>query len=99
MSCFTELPRGSVRLGAAGKVTSAAAAAWVLEAGCDFVLIGRAAILRHDFPERVRRDPAYQSPALPVTAQHLREEGVSARFINYIATLWPDFVATEETAA
>jgi hypothetical protein len=34
-----------------------------------------------------------------VTAQHLREEGVSARFINYIATLWPDFVATEETAA
>jgi 2,4-dienoyl-CoA reductase-like NADH-dependent reductase (Old Yellow Enzyme family) len=99
MSCFTELPRGGVRLGAAGKVTSAATAAWALEAGCDFVLIGRAAILRHDFPERVRRDPAYQSPALPVTAQHLRDEGVSARFISYIGTLWPDFVATEETAA
>lgn len=99
MSCFTELPRGGVRLGAAGKVTSAATAAWALEAGCDFVLIGRAAILRHDFPERVRRDPAYQSPALPVTAQHLRDEGVSPRFISYIGTLWPDFVATEETAA
>jgi 2,4-dienoyl-CoA reductase-like NADH-dependent reductase (Old Yellow Enzyme family) len=99
MSCFTELPRGGVCLGAAGKVTSAESAAWVLDAGCDFVLVGRAAILRHDFPERVRRDPTYQSPALPVTVQHLREEGVSARFINYIATLWPDFVATEETAA
>lgn len=99
MSYFTELPRGGVRLGAAGKVTSAATAAWALEAGCDFALIGRAAILRHDFPERVRRDPAYQSPALPVAAQHLREEGVSPRFISYIGTLWPDFVATEETAA
>ena len=99
MSCFAELPRGGVRLGAAGKVTSAESATWVLDAGCDFVLVGRAAILRHDFPERVRRDPAYQSPALPVTAQHLRHEGVSPRFIDYIATLWPDFVATEETAA
>jgi 2,4-dienoyl-CoA reductase-like NADH-dependent reductase (Old Yellow Enzyme family) len=99
MSCFTELPRGNVRLGAAGHVTSAERAAWVLDAGCDFVLIGRAAILRHDFPERVRRDPAYQSPALPVTTQHLRDEGVSPRFINYIRTLWPDFVAAEETAA
>ncbi len=99
MSCFTELPRGGVRLGAAGKVTSAETAAWALEAGCDFVVVGRAAILRHDFPERVRRDPAYQSPTLPVSAQHLRDEGVSTRFINYIRTLWPDFVAAEETAA
>jgi 2,4-dienoyl-CoA reductase-like NADH-dependent reductase (Old Yellow Enzyme family) len=97
MSYFTELPRGGVRLGAAGKVTSAERAASVLDAGCDFVLAGRAAILRHDFPERVRNDPAYQSPALPVTAQHLRDEGVGAGFINYITTWWPDFVAAEET--
>lgn len=94
MSYFTDLPRGKVRVGAAGKVMTAERAASVIEAGCDFVVIGRAAILRHDFPERVRRDPAYQSPPLPVTAAHLREEGLGASFINYMRT-WPGFVAEE----
>lgn len=97
MSYFTELSRGNVRLGAAGKVMGAEQAAGVLEAGCDYVLIGRAAILRHDFPERVRRDPSYQSPPLPVTAQHLREEGLSAPFIKYMGN-WPGFVAEEAAA-
>jgi 2,4-dienoyl-CoA reductase-like NADH-dependent reductase (Old Yellow Enzyme family) len=96
MSYFTELPRRNVRLGAAGKITSAQDAARVLEAGCDYALIGRAAILRHDFPARVRRDPAYQSPPLPVTAQHLRDEGLSPPFIKYMGN-WPGFVAAEET--
>jgi 2,4-dienoyl-CoA reductase-like NADH-dependent reductase (Old Yellow Enzyme family) len=91
MSVFTELPRGEVRLGAAGKVMDAADAAWVLDAGCDFAMIGRAAILRHDFPERVRRDPAYRSPALPVSAGHLRDEGLSDIFIHYMRR-WPGFV-------
>lgn len=94
MSYFTELPRGQVRLGVAGKVTSAEQAAGVLEAGCDYVLIGRAAILRHDFPERVRRDPTYQSPPLPVTVQHLRQEGLSPAFIKYMGN-WPGFVAEQ----
>lgn len=94
MSYFTELPRGQVRLGAAGKVMSAASAASVIEAGCDFVVIGRAAILRHDFPERVRRDAAYQSPALPVAAQHLLAEGLGAEFVAYMRG-WPGFVADE----
>ncbi len=56
LSIFTDLPRGRVRLGASGKVMGAEQAAGVLEADCDFVMIGRAAILRHDFPERVRSD-------------------------------------------
>lgn len=98
MSYFTELPRGSVRLGAAGKVMGAREAAGVLEAGCDFVLVGRAAILRHDFPERVRSDSNYQSPPLPVTAQRLRDEGLSPPFIKYMST-WQGFVAPEEQAA
>lgn len=98
MSYFTELPRGHVRLGVAGKVMSAEQAAAVLEAGCDYVLIGRGAILRHDFPERVRRDPAYQSPTLPVTMQHLLSEGLSPAFIKYMGN-WPGFVAAEEATA
>ena len=98
MSYFTELPRGAVLLGAAGKIMSGEDAATVIAAGCDFAVIGRAAILRHDFPERVRRDRHYQSPPLPVTRQHLSDEGLSAPFITYMSG-WPGFVAVEETAA
>ncbi len=94
MSYFTDLPRGNVRLGVAGKIMSAKTAVEVLEAGCDFALIGRAAILRHDFPERVRRDGAFVSPSLPVTAQHLRDEGLSTAFVDYMKG-WPGFVEAE----
>jgi 2,4-dienoyl-CoA reductase-like NADH-dependent reductase (Old Yellow Enzyme family) len=94
MSYFTDLPRGNVRLGVAGKIMSAKTAVEVLEAGCDFALIGRAAILRHDFPERVRRDGAFVSPSLPVTAQHLRDEGLSTAFVEYMKG-WPGFVEAE----
>lgn len=94
MSYFTDLPRGNVRLGVAGKIMSATTALEVLDAGCDFALIGRAAILRHDFPERVRRDGAYVSPSLPVTAQHLRDEGLSTAFVDYMKG-WPGFVEAE----
>lgn len=92
MSYFTDLPRGDVRLGAAGKIMTAEAALGVLEAGCDFAVIGRAAILRHDFPNRVRADAAYVSPALPVTEQHLREEGLGEPFLAYMKG-WPGFVS------
>jgi 2,4-dienoyl-CoA reductase-like NADH-dependent reductase (Old Yellow Enzyme family) len=94
---FTELPRGKVRLGAAGKVLTADSAAGLIEAGCDFVVVGRAAILRHDFPERVRSDPHYRSPELPVPAQHLLNEGLSAEFIAYMRG-WPGFVESEATS-
>lgn len=92
ISHFTDLPRGNVRLGAAGKVMSARTALQVIEAGCDFVAIGRAAILRHNFPELVRRDPTYDSPSLPVAVGHLLDEGLSDRFVAYLRS-WPDFVA------
>lgn len=97
MSYFTELPRGNVRLGVAGKIMSAEAAVNVLDAGCDYVLIGRGAILRHDFPEQVRRNSNYQSPTLPVSAALLRQEGLGPAFIEYMRT-WAGFVESEETA-
>jgi len=98
MSYFTTLKRGAVRLGAAGKIMSAENAQHVVDQGCDFVVIGRAAILRHDFPNRVQRDRHYQSPALPVTRRHLSDEGLSGPFITYMSG-WPGFVAQEEAAA
>ncbi|WP_380879350.1 putative NADH-dependent flavin oxidoreductase YqiG [Sphingomonas sp. DBB INV C78] len=92
LSYFTELDRGSVRLGAAGKIMTGTAAASVLDAGCDFVSIGRAAILRHDFPARVREQHDFASPSLPVSTAHLAGESVSPSFVDYLRT-WPDFVA------
>ncbi|HYW03561.1 MAG TPA: NADH:flavin oxidoreductase [Gammaproteobacteria bacterium] len=94
MSWFTDLPRANVRLGAAGKIRSAERAAWVIDAGCDFVMIGRAAILHHDFPERVRRDPDFGWAGLPVSEAHLAAEGVSPAFLQYLRG-WRGFVAQE----
>lgn len=94
ISYFTELDRGNVRLGVAGKIMGTRDAAACLEAGADFVLIGRAAILNHDFPELVRANDDFQSPALPVTRAHLRKEGLGPAFVDYMSG-WAGFVAAE----
>jgi len=91
MSYFTDLERGPVRLGVAGKITGGADAARCIDAGADFVVIGRAAILHHDFPERVRADPGFQSVAVPVSADYLRSEALGPAFIDYMRT-WKGFV-------
>jgi 2,4-dienoyl-CoA reductase-like NADH-dependent reductase (Old Yellow Enzyme family) len=96
LSYFTELDRGAVRLGAAGKITSGADAARCLAAGVDFVIVGRAAILHHDFPDRVRADPQFSAASLPVTAEHLRSEGLGPAFISYIGS-WQGFVAAAQS--
>lgn len=89
---FTELDRGSVRLGAAGKLTTGDATRRCLEMGFDFAFIGRGAILHHDFPKRVAADPNFKPAALPVSEQHLRDEGLGPAFISYMRT-WKGFVA------
>jgi 2,4-dienoyl-CoA reductase-like NADH-dependent reductase (Old Yellow Enzyme family) len=90
MSYFTELKRGDTRLGVAGKVTTPAQAQALLDAGADFVLIGRAAILHHDFPQKAK-NPAFTPVSLPVTRQYLREEGLGPAFVDYMST-WKGFV-------
>ena len=94
LSWFTELERGSTRLGAAGKIMSAEDARRVLAAGADFCVIGRAAILHHDFPLRVQADPGFKAVPLPVTAGYLRNEGLGPAFVGYMAT-WKGFVLPE----
>jgi len=93
---FTDLDRGDVRLGVAGKVMTPADAEWCLDQGCDFVLIGRGAILHHDWPKLAAADPAFRPISLPVTREHLRAEGLSDRFVTYMQA-WKGFVAEEET--
>lgn len=89
---FTELPRGKVPLGVAGKIMGGEDVRHCLNAGADFVLIGRGAILHHDFPKQIAADPNFTSAPRPVSREYLRREGLSDKFIDYIA-IWPDFVA------
>jgi 2,4-dienoyl-CoA reductase-like NADH-dependent reductase (Old Yellow Enzyme family) len=84
LSWFTDLERGGARLGAAGAIMTPAQCLAVLEAGCDFVTLGKAAILHHDYPERLRRDPAFTPLSPPVTLEHLAKEGVSPPFVEYL---------------
>lgn len=88
---FTELDRGSVKLGAAGKLSTGADVRRALDSGLDFVIVGRSAILHHDFPRRVAQDPDFVPIELPVSADHLRDEGLGQPFIDYMSG-WKGFV-------
>ncbi len=94
MSYFTELERGHTRLGVAGKITRPADALHCLAAGCDFVFVGRAAILHHDYPRRLSDNAGFEPVSLPVTADHLRREGLGEAFVGYMRT-WAGFVAAD----
>lgn len=89
---FSELPRGATRLGAAGKITSGVSVRRLFDSGADFAIIGRAAVLHHDFPRRVAADGDFQPIALPVSREHLRREGLSPAFVEYMNG-WKGFVA------
>lgn len=88
---FTVLPRGNTRLGVAGKIMDAAKVQACLDAGADFVLVGRGAILHHDFAQRVIADPAFAATPTPVTRAHLQAEGLGPAFVDYMAS-WKGFV-------
>jgi 2,4-dienoyl-CoA reductase-like NADH-dependent reductase (Old Yellow Enzyme family) len=92
ISHFTDLRRGATRLSVAGKIRGAADVLRVLEAGADIAVVGRAAILHHDFPERCRADPDFEPVELPVTPDYLRGEGLGEPFIGYMRN-WEGFVA------
>jgi len=92
ISCFTELDRGTVRLGVAGKIRTPLDAERALGAGVDWVMLGRAAILHHDFPDQCLADASFRPVELPVTKQYLYKEGLSDNFIRYMSA-WKGFVA------
>jgi len=91
LSHFTELDRGEVRLGTAGKINTADDARRCMEAGADFVVLGRAAILHHDFPQQVFDNPGFEPVKLPVTKDYLRSQGLGEAFVTYM-TRWSGFV-------
>lgn len=89
---FTDLDRGSTRLGVAGKILDAAGARECLSRGADFVLIGTGGILHHDFARRAIADADYRAVSTPVHVDHLTAESVGPRFVDYLADRWDDFV-------
>lgn len=92
LSVFGNLPRDGVALGAAGKLYSAADCRAAMAGGLDYVLVGRGAIVHHDFPQRVQADPDFAMVDLPVTRAYLASEGLGPKFQDYMAT-WQGFVA------
>jgi 2,4-dienoyl-CoA reductase-like NADH-dependent reductase (Old Yellow Enzyme family) len=90
---FAALPRHGTQLGVAGKIMDAATAQRCLDAGADFVLIGRGAMLHHDFARRALADPAFRCIERPVSRAHLEAEGLGPAFIQYVTSTWPRFVA------
>ena len=95
MSYFAELPRGRTRVGCAGKVMTPADARACLEHGMDFVLLGRAAILHHDWPNLLAADPNFTPVQTPVSEAHLLAEGLGPSFVKYMGT-WKGFVEERE---
>jgi 2,4-dienoyl-CoA reductase-like NADH-dependent reductase (Old Yellow Enzyme family) len=95
---FTELPRGETRLGVAGKLLSGEDVRRSLEHGADFAILGRGAILHHDFPRRMAADPDFRTIDLPVTRDYLRRERLGDAFIAYMSG-WKGFVAEEPEGA
>jgi 2,4-dienoyl-CoA reductase-like NADH-dependent reductase (Old Yellow Enzyme family) len=85
LELFAELPRGDVRLGAAGKVRTPADAVSVLERGADFAFVGRAAILHGEYAE-LARDLDWQPVPTPVPPEHLAGQDVSPAFVDYLRT-------------
>jgi len=89
---FTELDFKNVKLTVAGKIHSAADVNKILQSKVDFVTVGRAGILHHDFPVKVMNDTTFKIVDLPVTTQYLQTQGLGKQFINYMKS-WKGFVA------
>ena len=88
---FLTLDYQNVKLTVAGKINTAQDVSHILNTGVDFVGIGRAAILHHDFPRHVMQNPHFTPIKLPVSKTYLKQEGLSEKFINYMRA-WKGFV-------
>lgn len=88
---FMSLDFKQVKLTVAGKIRDGADVLKVIQAGVDFVSIGRSGILHHNFPDLVIDDPGFTSITNPVTKTYLRSEGLSEIFVEYMDK-WPGFV-------
>ena len=92
LSYFSELERGEVKLGIAGKLRNPDEVRHAMATDIDFVVLGRAAILHHDFPRQMQANRDFAPIRNPVSADHLRREGLGEAFITYMSS-WKGFVS------
>ena len=95
LSYFTSIPRKNVRLGVAGKITTPADIQRALDHGVDWVMLGRAGILHHNYPELLKANENFVPSELPVSEAYLRNEGLSQTFVEYMK-VWKGFVKDAE---
>ena len=88
---FTSMDLKQVKLTVAGKIRNGKEVKQILDAGVDFVTIGRAAILHHDFAAKVIENANFEPVETPVSKEYLRSEGLSDTFISYM-NRWPNFI-------
>ena len=81
---FTELNRKEVLLTVAGNIRTGEDVDKIISSGVDFATIGRAAILHHDFPNKVLENQGFIPIDTPSPKEHLRKEGLSEKFIEYL---------------
>ena len=81
---FTEIDRKKVLLTVAGNIRTGEDVNKIISSNVDFVTIGRAAILHHDFPNRVLMYNNFIPISTPSSKEHLRQEGLSDKFIEYL---------------
>jgi 2,4-dienoyl-CoA reductase-like NADH-dependent reductase (Old Yellow Enzyme family) len=91
LTYFTELERKGVRLGVAGKLRTPEEMQRAIDLGVDWIMLGRAAILHHNYPNLLSADANFTPVALPVPPEHLRTEGLSDAFVEYMKN-WKGFV-------
>jgi len=95
LSHFTAMDRKGIPLTVAGKIHGSEEVRKVMEAGVDFITVGKSGILHHDFPVKVMEDPSFRPQPTPVTVNHLQSEGLSPRFIAYMQR-WEGFVSEDQ---
>ena len=81
---FADLQRGETRLGVAGNIRTPQDAIEAIQ-DVDWVMLGRAAILNHNFPKLFEDNPSFEPPIIPVPADYLAKEGLSPKFIDYMS--------------
>lgn len=93
LDTFAGIGRGASRLAVAGQVRDPADITEVIERGADIPILGRAAILHHDYPQLLAADPGFRPRHPPAPSAVLVDEGVSPAFLTYLRTRFEGFVA------
>lgn len=92
---FAELPRREVRLGVAGKIHDPADVQRVLDAGVDIAVLGRVAIMHHNYPQLMEGGNGFVPRRPPTRPEVLVAEGVSPSFVTYLSGSFKGFVTID----